>query len=191
LRRFEREAAAVNEFRIAEVSEPVEIVVDGMVDAAAIFSAVAYVEGRNAVVLHKRAVIGTGAQRADSQVGAIAGFRAVLGAGGGGDGLKLRALPDGKFCFRVLNIAGDIVDELFKRMGTFGVEIAAAVGVGVDVDDGMFHQVVAVVLHPFGGADQAGLFAIPGAIDDGALRLPAGFQKFAEGAGFFEFGDEA
>src|SRR6266404_6188032 len=55
------ESAAVDEFRIAEVSEPEEIVVDGMVDAAAIFSAVADVEGRDAVVLHKRAVIGTGA----------------------------------------------------------------------------------------------------------------------------------
>src|SRR5260221_2180932 len=48
--------------------------------------------------------------------------------------------------------------SLFKRVGTFGVEIAAAVGVGVDVDDGVFHQVVAVLFHPFRGADEAGLF---------------------------------
>src|SRR6266404_411313 len=185
------ESAAVDEFRIAEVGEPVEIIVDGMVDAAAVFSTVADVEGRDAVVLNKRAVVGARAERTDAEIGAVACFRAVLGAGGGGDGLKLRALPDGKFCFRVLNVAGDIVDEFLECVGTLGVEIAAAVGVGIDVNNRVLHQLVAVVFHPFGGADEAGLFAIPRAIDDGALGLPAGFQKFAEGTSFFKFRNQA
>ena len=70
-------------------------------------------------------------------------------------------------------------------------EIAAAVAVGVDVRDGVCAQFVGVLFGPFGRAEQARLFAVPRAIDDGALRLPALLEQFAERARFFEHGDHA
>ena len=44
----------------------------------------------------------------------------------------------------------------------------------------MLLQFVGVRLGPFGGAQQAGLFAVPDAINDGALRLPSLLQQLAE-----------
>src|ERR1700692_2203123 len=50
-----RKGAAVDKLGVAEVSEPVEIVVDGMIDAAAVFTAVAEIEGGDAAVLQETA----------------------------------------------------------------------------------------------------------------------------------------
>ena len=41
------------------------------------------------------------------------------------------------------------------------LEIAAAVAVGVDVSDGMLLQFLGVLFGPFGGTEQARLFAVP------------------------------
>ena len=45
-----------------------------------------------------------------------------------------------------------------------------AVAVGVDVDGGVLAQLVGVGLGPLGRAEQARLLAVPGGVDDGALR---------------------
>src|SRR6266852_7184774 len=76
-------------------------------------------------------------------------------------------------------------------MGTLQSEKTAAIGVGIDVGDRVFAQFVEMVLHPFGGAEQSRLFAIPRAINNGALGLPTRFDEFTESAGFLELRDEA
>src|SRR5271168_5399889 len=49
----------------------------------------------------------------------------------------------------------------------------------------MLAELLTMDFGPGGGTDQAGLFTIPGAINDGALRPPALAEQFAHGAGFF------
>ena len=66
------------------------------------------------------------------------------------------------------------------------LEKAASAAVGVDVRDGVLLQIVAVRLDPFGRAEQRGLFAVPGGVDDRALRRPSLLAQFAERARFFE-----
>ena len=52
----------------------------------------------------------------------------------------------------------------------------------------MLGELVGVELDPLGGAEEGGFFAIPPAVNDGALGLPALLEELAEGAGFFELG---
>ena len=51
------EGAAIHEIRVAKVREPIEIIVNGVVDAAAIFTTEPDIEGGHAVVLKKRGVV--------------------------------------------------------------------------------------------------------------------------------------
>ena len=78
---------------------------------------------------------------------------------------------------------------VLQILSSTGEEKAAAVAIGVDVSDGMFAQFIDVRLHPFCGTEQAWLFAVPGAIDDGALGIPSLLVQFAQHASFFELGD--
>src|SRR5256885_11388274 len=50
-------------------------------------------------------------------------------------------------------------------------------------------QFVIVLLGPLGRAQQSGFFSVPRAIDDGALRLPAGLDQLAERPRFFQDGN--
>ncbi len=52
----------------------------------------------------------------------------------------------------------------------------------------MLFELVGVGFDPLGGAEQGGLFAVPKAVDDRALRLPALLEKIAEAVGLFELG---
>ena len=74
-----RQRAAVDEVGIGKMRVPVEVVVDRMVDAAAVFAAEADVERGDPQVVQKRRVIGARAQRADAQVGAVARLPARSG----------------------------------------------------------------------------------------------------------------
>ena len=159
------ERAAVDEVGVAEVRVPVKIVVNRMIDAAAVFSAKPEVRASDADVLEERREVGAGAESVDAQVGALRGFLAFfVGMPLSAMARKLPALPDGEFRFRILNVAGHVVDELFQRVRTCHSEIAASVAVGIDVGDGVLAKFVGVRLDPFGRAEQAGLFAIPRAI---------------------------
>ena len=75
------------------------------------------------------------------------------------------------------DVTRDIVAEFFQRVRAFDSQKAAAVRVGIDVGDGVLAQFVVVRFRPLCGAEQAGLFAVPRAIDDGALGLPARFSS--------------
>ncbi len=71
------------------------------------------------------------------------------------------------------------------------MEVAAPVAIGVDIGDGVLAQFIIMCFGPFSGAEQAGFFAVPEAIDDSAVRLPALLEQLAERAGFFQFGTGA
>ncbi len=58
--------AAVDKIGIAEMCVPIEIVVDGVIDAAVVFAAETDVERGDAVVLQERGVIRTGTERGNS-----------------------------------------------------------------------------------------------------------------------------
>src|SRR2546426_2964869 len=124
-----RERTAVDEIRVAEMRVPVEIVVNGMVDAAVVFPAETDIERRHAVVLQKSCVIRTGTERGDAQVSALANFFALLRSLGIGDFVELLTFPNTKFRFRVENFSRDIVAEFFQRVRALDFEIAAAVGI--------------------------------------------------------------
>ena len=121
-----RQGASVNEISIAEMGVPVKIVVDGVVDAAAVFSAETDVERGDAIMLKKRGEVRAGAQGANAQVAALANFLALLGGFRLGDFVKLVALPGGELRFRIGDIARDLVGEFFERVRAFDTKIAAA-----------------------------------------------------------------
>ena len=56
--------------------EPVEVVVDRMVDPAVVFTAVADVERRNPEVIEERGVVGPGAERSDAKILSLSGVAA-------------------------------------------------------------------------------------------------------------------
>ena len=70
-------------------------------------------------------------------------------------------------------------------------EEAAAVRIGVEIEDGFLLQLVAMGLDPFGAAKQALFFAVPAGIDDGAAGLPALLEESREAAQFLHLGDQA
>src|SRR5205807_1543822 len=73
-----RERAPINKVRVAEVGEPVEIVVDRMVDATLVFTAEPDVERGDTVMLQECGVIRTGTQRGNAEIGALANFLTLL-----------------------------------------------------------------------------------------------------------------
>ena len=81
---------------------------------------------------------------------------------------------------------GDIVAEFFERVRAFDSEITAAVAVRIDVGNAVGAQFVVMLLGPFGRAQEPRLFAVPRAINNGALRLPSGFYKLPKRASFFQ-----
>src|SRR5271166_6204208 len=71
-------------------------------------------------------------------------------------------------------------------MRTAGVQVASSIAVGIYVCDGMFLKFVAMGFDPLGRAQQAGLFAVPCAEDDGPLRTPSLFMQLAYCARFLQ-----
>src|SRR5437764_12511830 len=62
----------------------------------------------------------------------------------------------------------------------------SSIGVAVDVHRGMLLELLSVVFGPFGRAEEHGLFAVPGAVDDRALRFPALFEQQGERSSLFQ-----
>ncbi len=166
---------------------PVEIVVDGVVDAAAILASVAQVQRGHAQVVEEGRIIRARAERSDAQVRPLPLRRGRIGRGAG-HAPELHPLPDGQFGFGVLHVARHAVDELFQRVGAFHVQVAAAVGVRVDIHGGIAAQFLGVVFGPFGRAQQSLFLAIPNAQDDGALGLPSLVDQGGQPARLFHQG---
>ena len=147
-----RQRAPVDEVSVAEMRVPVIVVVDRVIDAAAIFAAETNVQRGDAIVLEERREIRTGTERRDAQVAALANLLTLLGGFRRGDFMKLVALPRRQLCFRIGDVARDLVGEFFECVRAFDAKIAAAVAVGIDVGHGVLAQFVGVLFGPFGRA---------------------------------------
>src|SRR5207249_9680903 len=79
-------------------------------------------------------------------------------------------------------ILGDAVDEVLKRTRALSTEITPAVAIGVEVSHCMLTQLWRVCLHPFGRTQQCRLFAVPEAVHDRALWMPALLEQLPEPA---------
>src|SRR5207245_1171972 len=178
--------AAVHERRVVERREPFEVVVDRVIDAAAVLAAVAQAERGDTGVLQERRVIRARAQRPDAEIGAAARLLPDLEAAGVRDVVELVPLPDGEPGLRVLDVPGHVVDEFLERVGARHAEVAPPVGVAVEIGDGLVRQLVGVRFSPFRRAEQGRFFAVPGGVHDRAARLPPLLQQRAVGAGLFE-----
>ena len=62
---------------------------------------------------------------------------------------------------------------MLQLMAARGAEEAAAVAVGVDVDERLALELIGVRLGPFGRAQEARLLTVPAGVDDGPRRPPA------------------
>ena len=74
---------------------------------------------------------------------------------------------------RIGHVVGRLVDQVLEIVAALGIEEAAAVAVGVDVEQRLPLQLVGMGLGPFGRAEQPRLLAVPARVDDGARRPPA------------------
>ena len=154
---------------------PVEIVVDGVVDAAAVLSSVAQVQRGDSQMVQEDRIIRARSQRADAQVRPLP---RLLPVGRGPisrevrNAPELHALPDRQLGFRVFHVPCHAVDEPLQRVRAFHLQVAAAVGVRVDINRGLAAQFLGVVFGPFRRAQQSLFLAVPHAQDDGAFGLP-------------------
>src|SRR5437764_15154084 len=151
---------------------PVEIIINGMVDTAAVFSSIAEIQRRNAQVPEKGGIVGSGTQGADSEVRARARFsaffrRPVL------DTRQLVAFPDGHVCFRVPDISRYAVDESLECVRPGHVEVTATVRIRVDVNGGLGPQFIRMGLDPLRRTEQTLFFPIPRAVHDRTCWFPS------------------
>ena len=86
---------------------------------------------------------------------------------------QVSAFEGSHFGFGVLNISRHIADEIFQILRSAGVDKAAVITVRIDVGDSVLLQFIHMSFDPFNRAEQTWLFAIPGAINNGALRDPS------------------
>src|SRR5258707_14941547 len=117
-------------------------------------------------MIDKWGVTASGAGRADTKIRPGACVFAVFGSALR-EMSSMAALPDRDILFRISDVTGDGVDELFQRVRSLNAKEAAAVTIGVDVERSMLLEFIAVIFRPLRGAEQHGLFAVPCAINDG------------------------
>ena len=92
---------------------------------------------------------------------------------------------------RAGNGAGDVADKLLERGHGGGGEIWPGDGdIDVEIGDGVVEG-VALLLNPFGRADEAFLFGVPTAKDDGAAGTPALMEQSADAVNGFKHGGGA
>src|SRR5580704_5198362 len=130
---------------------PVEIVIDGVIDSAAIFTAEAEIQNGKAEEILERSVVGTAARNSYAQVAALAQLLAIIVVGGSVEAMKLPAFPNGKLSFRVLYLAGNVIHQPFQSVRALRVKETASIGVGIDVHNGFFAKVIRVCFGPLGG----------------------------------------
>ncbi len=176
------------------------VVIERVVDPAALaLAAVAEVDRGEAQVLQEGRIVRAGAKGRDRQV--LCGIGGDLAGGLGlfaGPGFGRRHLQPGAGALanrdaglRILHVGRHLVHEMLEVVAALGAEEAAAVAVGIDVDESLGLQLVAVRLGPLGGAKEHRLFAVPARVDDRPLRLPAGLDETTERLGLGQQGDLA
>jgi len=183
-----RERAAVRKIRVSKVRVPVKIIVSRMIDSAAALPAKPDIQRSDANDVEEGTVVGAAAERANAQIGAIASLLAIVLFIGTDDLPELHAFPQRQLGLRILYVACYVIDELLERVRALCPEETAAVNIRIDIRHGVLAQFVGMRLHPFRGAEQARLFAIPGAKNDRALGLPSGLHQFRGCARLFQQG---
>ena len=177
---------AVVERRIAEADVVVERVVHRVIRAAARLPAVADVHRGDADVLEERRVVGAGAQGIEAEQLAVADLLHPLRQRRGGEGTGALALQHRHLLFRIGDVARHLRHQLLEGVRAAGIEKAAAVGVGVDVDRDVVAHVIRVRLDPFGRPEEAWLLAVPCGVDERAARTPAALRQLGDRARLFE-----
>src|SRR5579859_350291 len=104
---------------------PIKIVVNRMVDPAAILAAITQVQRSYSEMLEERRVIGAGAERADPEVMALTRFLPLFGRNAFHmtahalrvpNARQLLPLPHRNIFLRVLNVARHTIDKFLQRM---------------------------------------------------------------------------
>ncbi len=148
-------------------------------------------------MLDEAGVVRSGPEWSDREVlGRIGGdFRVGLGllGGAGRQGLDAQpgphALADRDARLGIGHVGGDLVHQPLEVVAAGGLQEAAAIAVGVDVDHRLFLEFVAVGLGPFGGAQQHWFLGVPAGVDQRPLGLPALLRQGAYGLGLGHEGD--
>src|SRR5208283_5383294 len=97
---------------------------------------------------------------------------AVLSVAGASDAPQIGALPHRDVLLRVLNLALDLVGGVLQCVRARDVQVAARAGISIEIDSGVLAKFILMLFDPLSGPEQARLFAVPCAINDGALRTP-------------------
>src|SRR5689334_8041350 len=111
---------------------PIEIVVDGVVNAFLILACKADVERGYAKVIKKCRKVGARAERVDAQVWPLSGFFLLL-CRSSFDLVCLHSFPDGNLLFRILDVLRNFVDKCLEGVRSACIEKAARVSIAVDV----------------------------------------------------------
>ena len=176
-----RQSRTVSEARIIEVHHVIVGVIGGVIAAAArrFFAPEAKVDGRDAEMLDKRRIVRSGTNSRHRQVsprfGGIdeVGLRiARIGVTVGEDlarGPGLPPAPPSAGRARHWRLG----DEMLQVLAALGGQIAAAVAVGVDVEERLALELVGMGLDPLGRAEETGFLSVPARVDDRARRSPA------------------
>src|SRR5260370_4162678 len=96
------------------MSEPVVIVVDGMINPAKVFASEAQVHGSDAEMVEKHGVVAARAKRLNAQVSAGADLVAPFSIGSPRNGVQTGTLPYRHVLFMVWDIVGHAVHKFFK-----------------------------------------------------------------------------
>ncbi|EFF49205.1 hypothetical protein XAUC_04100 [Xanthomonas citri pv. aurantifolii str. ICPB 10535] len=187
-----RQQRQIGELRIDEACGIIVGVVQRVIDTtASALPAVAQIQRGQSQMLQKRAVVAARTERLERNVAAgRSGFCDVLlrRLGGGCQCVdaRTRALTfeHAYAAVRVLHVGRHAIDQALQRVTAAGVEKAASIAVGVDIQHRFASQLVGVLLGPFGGAEQAGFFAIPAGVHQRALGTLTLFGQLANRLGF-------
>src|ERR1700730_5967967 len=97
---------------------PVEVVVNRMIDAAAVFSAEGNIHGGHAIVLQKRLVVRSRTKRTDALISALACLLAILRRFGFRNFVQVIPLPGGELRFWIGDVTRDIVGVFLQGVRT-------------------------------------------------------------------------
>ena len=192
-----RQRRAIGEARIVETHEMVIAVIDAVVGAGAFpFPAKAEVERWHPGMLQERRIVGARAERPHRQVAAGFGGLEFIGIDPAaiesiGAQLGAGAVEHRDAGLRVLHIGSNLIDEVAVLVAALGTQEAAAIAIGIDIDDRLGLELRFMGFNPFGAAQQHRFLGIPTGIDDGPRRPPAGLGELPQRFGFRQHGDFA
>ncbi len=134
---------------------PVKIIVNRVIDPAAVFRPKTNIQRRHAVVLQKRREIRAGSQRVYASVCPLPNLPPLFRRFRIGDFLQVIALPRRELGFRISDVPRHVIAEFFQRVRTLDPQIATGISVGVYIRHRVRPQFVVVRFRPLRRAQQA------------------------------------